>query len=91
MTKGILGEYGPESKPGGRRAECGGVTMKDKKDLPYSMPQGPKGQMHQGPGLGQNNYGNCGTQGKGNQRIGSSGRAGIGGENRGKSGTQGKR
>ena len=34
------------------------------KDLPYEPPQGPKGQSHEGPGLGGDNHGNCGTQGK---------------------------
>jgi len=35
------------------------------KELPYSPPQGPTGQMRQGPGLGGTNHGQCGTQGKG--------------------------
>lgn len=35
------------------------------KEIPYSPPQGPKGQMHEGPGLGGTNMGNCGTQCKG--------------------------
>lgn len=34
------------------------------KDLPYSPPQGPKGQMQQGPGLHGENCGTNGTQGK---------------------------
>lgn len=34
------------------------------KELPYSPPQGPKGQMREGPGLGQDNCGNSGTQGR---------------------------
>lgn len=32
--------------------------------LPYSPPKGPKGQEHVGPGLGDKNHGQCGTQGK---------------------------
>ena len=36
----------------------------EKKELPYSPPQGPKGQSHQGPGLGGDNCGQCGTQGR---------------------------
>lgn len=41
----------------------GGVTQA--KDLPYDPPQGPKGQYHEGPGMGGgDNCGNCGTQGK---------------------------
>lgn len=35
----------------------------EKKDLPYSPPQGPKGQSHQGPGLGGTNHGTAPTQG----------------------------
>lgn len=34
------------------------------KDIPYSPPQGPKGQSNNGPGLGGTNHGNCGTQGR---------------------------
>lgn len=34
-----------------------------KQDLPYSPPQGPKGQTT-GPGLGGDNCGNSGTQGR---------------------------
>lgn len=35
-----------------------------KKDLPYSPPQGPKGQSREAPGLGGDNCGNSGTQGR---------------------------
>ena len=56
----ILDEYG--NNRSGPRASNGGRM--EKKELPYSPPQGPKGQMHQGPGLGGSNCGNCGTQGK---------------------------
>lgn len=35
-----------------------------KQDLPYSPPQGPKGQSHEGPGLGGTNHGTNGTQGR---------------------------
>jgi hypothetical protein len=35
------------------------------KELPYSPPQGPTGQMRQGVGLGGTNHGQCGTQQKG--------------------------
>lgn len=34
------------------------------KPLPYSPPQGPTGQMRQGPGLGGTNHGTNGTQGQ---------------------------
>ena len=58
----ILSEYGPERSTPKASSVCGGV--KEAKPLSYSPPVGPKGQMRQGPGLGQNNYGNAGTQGK---------------------------
>lgn len=36
----------------------------EKKDLPYSPPQGPTSQSKESPGLGGTNHGNCGTQGR---------------------------
>lgn len=36
----------------------------EKKELPYSPPTGPKGQSHNSPGLGGDNCGNNGTQGR---------------------------
>lgn len=63
MPRDILNEYGPDSpedqKP---RATSGGVT--EAKDLRYSPPVGPMGQGHKGPGLGGDNHGCQGTQGK---------------------------
>lgn len=83
MARDILGEYGPDSsQPQRARASSGGVTQA--KPLPYCPPQGPKGQMHQGPGLGGTNHGN-------GQRCvadGGSGSVGLGGDNRGNRGTQ---
>ena len=35
-----------------------------KYDLPYSPPQGPAGQMKEGPGLGGTNHGTAPTQGR---------------------------
>lgn len=35
-----------------------------KKPLEYCPPQGPKGQSHEGPGLGGDNKGTSGTQGR---------------------------
>lgn len=58
----ILRQFGPESSPGSKRAECGGVCVA--KELPYSPPVGPKGQSNNSPGLGGTNHGNAGTQGK---------------------------
>lgn len=61
MARDILSEFGPESTSGSR-ATNGGQC--DPKDLPYSQPKGPTGQMQQGPGLHGTNHGNAGTQGK---------------------------
>jgi len=63
MSRPILSEYGPDTnKPQAPRATSGGVT--EAKSLPYSAPKGPTGQMREGPGLGGDNHGCCGTQGK---------------------------
>lgn len=63
MARDILSEYGPESsQPQAGRATAGGV--KEAKTLPYSPPQGPSGQMQQGPGIHGTNHGCCGSQGK---------------------------
>lgn len=53
--------------------------------IPYSPPQGPASQTHEGPGLGGDNYGNgqkpvC--------REDLSGSPGIGGTNHGNCGSQ---
>jgi len=63
MSKDILSMYGKDSgaKQGGR-ASCGGVQ--EFKELPYKPPVGPKGQMHNAPGLGGTNHGNKVNQGK---------------------------
>jgi hypothetical protein len=58
----ILSEYGRDSAtPERPRATNGGNC--EPKPIPYSPPQGPMGQMRQGPGLGGDNHG-CGTNGK---------------------------
>lgn len=68
MNKDILSEYGPNSNQeashsqGGKRASNGGQMMP--KPIPYSPPKGPTEQMRQKPGLGGDNCGNKGTQGK---------------------------
>jgi hypothetical protein len=57
-------------------------------DLPYSPPQGPRGQSHEGVGLGGDNYG-VGNQPVCHDReVGS---PGIGGSNHGNAPTQGRR
>lgn len=63
MSRDILSEYGRDSatKEVGR-ATNGGQQMP--KEIPYSPPQGPSGQMNEGPGLHGTNHGCCGTQGK---------------------------
>ena len=59
----ILSEYGRDSsQPQKAGATSGGV--KSAKELPYSPPVGPSGQMNQGPGIHGTNHGCCGTQGK---------------------------
>lgn len=57
------------------------------KPLPYSPPTGIKNQTT-GPGLGQDNLGSAGTQGRHSGGSSSSGRPGIGGENCGNMGSQ---
>jgi hypothetical protein len=64
MAKAIFDNFPPTQRAGGHkaRADCGGFCVA--KELPYSPPVGPKGQMQQGPGLHGTNHGNCGTQGR---------------------------
>lgn len=101
MARPILSDYGPERSVGGKRAECGGVTMKDKVDVRnYSPPVGPNHIMKTGVGLrGGTNVGYCGSQGRygdnsGGYGDGAGGAPGVvrkGGENIGRGGTQGRR
>lgn len=59
--KPIIG--GPDhNSPQVPRATNGGQMPV--KPIPYSKPQGPSGQMRDGPGLGGDNCGQCGTQGQ---------------------------
>lgn len=63
MADDILSDFGSDSSQRqAARATNGG--QQTPKELPYSPPQGPKGQMQQGPGLHGSNMGTCGTQGK---------------------------
>ena len=57
----ILNEYGPDSPANQKPRATNGGQM-EKKELPYSPPQGPKGLGNSGPGLGGTNHTNCGTQ-----------------------------
>lgn len=59
----ILSEYGPDSNTSQRPRATNGGQQKPK-ELPYSPPVGPKGQMDSGPGLHGTNLGCYGTQGK---------------------------
>ena len=64
MSKDILSMYGKDtSQPQVARATCGGCEYPPK-ELPYSPPVGPKGQMHNSVGLGGTNHGNAVNQGK---------------------------
>ena len=85
MRKGkdILGMYGGDSMaPKARKASSGGV--KSARDVnAYRPPQGPTSIGNRGPGLGGDNYGNCGQQGPKALRPREGGGVGLGGENRG--------
>lgn len=59
----ILKYYGSDSsQPEKPRATEGGEC--DAKEIPYSPPKGPTGQMQQGPGIHGTNHGTKGTQGR---------------------------
>ena len=59
----ILNEYGRDSSAAQvPRATNGG--QQQVKELPYSPPVGPSGHMERSPGLGGDNHGNAGSQGK---------------------------
>lgn len=55
--------------------------------MPYAEPKGPSNLSRQGPGLGGDNHGQCGTQGSYHESHSESGSPGIGGS-RMKAGTQ---
>lgn len=60
----ILSNYGKDS----RQTQAGRATnggQQNPKSLPYSAPVGPTDQMHEGPGIGGTNFGNCGYQSRG--------------------------
>lgn len=60
----ILDDYGPNSsQPQAGRATCGGeMPVRDVRN--YQPPQGPSSIGNRGPGLGGDNHGVCGTQGR---------------------------
>lgn len=63
MARPILSEYGPDTA----KSEVPSMTKNgpaDCRPIPYSPPVGPKGIGHVGPGLGDENLGCAGTQGK---------------------------
>jgi hypothetical protein len=65
MAKDILSMYGSDASSATKqvaRADCGGYCPP--KELPYSPPVGPKGQMEKGPGLHGTNHGNAVNQGR---------------------------
>lgn len=83
MGKDILSMYGNDSiMPKARRASSGGV--KSARDvMGYDPPTGPTSIGNRGPGLGGDNYGNCGTQGPKMTSPREGGMPGLGGERRG--------
>ena len=88
MARGILSEYGPERRIEGNRPTSGGVE-RARDVMNYQAPQGPMGIMgNNRPGLGGENCGNAGTQGKSSCGPGGSGSPGLHGTNKGNSGTQ---
>jgi hypothetical protein len=84
MARPILSEYGPDAnKPQAKRARSGGVrSFRDV--MGYDQPQGPTSISNRGPGLGGDNYGNCGVQGPKAATPREGGGVGLGGENKGK-------
>lgn len=62
MSRDILSEYDNNSMGDNRATNGGEMPVKDVRN--YCPPQGPTGQSRQGPGLGGDNHGTNGTQGK---------------------------
>ena len=63
MADDILSEFGKDSGAGQVARATNGGQM-ECNPLPYSTPVGPKGQSHNSVGLGGENHGCAGTQGK---------------------------
>jgi hypothetical protein len=88
--KGDIFDNFPSSKSQGGKTMAGtvGPTTGNKRDVrAYAEPTGPRNRTS-GPGLGADNYGNCGTQGQGRVPIQTSGSPGLGGKNYSKSPAQ---
>jgi hypothetical protein len=77
MPRDILNEYGPNSPSNQRpRASSGGITQA-RDVMNYQPPQGPTSIGDRGPGLHENNFGNCGTQQRSNTSTRESGSPGL--------------
>jgi hypothetical protein len=83
MARDILSEYGRDSRQPQAPRNTNGGKPGQRDVMNYAEPQGPKRNYPAAPGLGADNYGCCGTQGKYGVSAASSGRPGLGGENRG--------
>ena len=81
MAREILGPS--RSMPRSKKLD-GGIEMDDKCDvMNYRAPYGPSSISNCGPGLGGDNCGNSGSQGKSSTRMYESGSPGLGGRNKG--------
>ncbi len=83
MARPILSEFGPDaSKSQAGRASSGGIE-RFRDVMGYSPPCGPIGISRVGVGLGGENCGNTGTQGKYSTKVSESGSPGLGGDREG--------
>ena len=88
MARDILSEYGPESPQHQAARATNGGKMPVRDVHNYSPPKGPLSIHDHGPGLHENNYGNCGTQGRHSEAVGTTGHPGIDHDNHGNKGSQ---
>lgn len=78
MAGDILG-YNAKPGPQKAKAKSGGETSA--RDVrAYKTPYGPSSLGNSGPGLGGDNFGNAGSQGKNSLRCGEGGSPGLGGK-----------